>query len=162
MIQDDGIDAEVAISQLLDVPEYRPNIVAVLSTAARTHLIRGETRLAEREAAVQLHKQNLPSAKSALLARTFPAADGRMVEWTKASASDHRSRAFWFRERATSFNNTASLHELAARLIEEAEVSCLDEIESIEHWPELAATALPVEATKATKPMNKVLSRGKK
>lgn len=141
----DGMDVEVAIAQLLDQPEYKQNLITILSGVARNQIFRTPARHAEQIASAALERKHLGSARQALVAQTFALPGGGFVEWTKATAADHRERAHWFKNQIDSMSKTVSLHELSARLIEDAGVTCLAEIESIEAWPELAQKTLPIE-----------------
>ena len=137
---DNGMEISVAITRALENPDFHPNVVAILTTAAQAVLVRREVRQAEQSAVTAFGKQNLTSARASLINRAFPLSDGTFVEWTKATPAQHRDRAHWFRDRARTFSNNASLHEMVALLIETAGVTCLGEIESINIPQELLDT----------------------
>jgi hypothetical protein len=72
--------------------------------------------------------QDRVAARHALAEETFGLRDGSSVAWLDATAEQHRERAAWQRELAGNCVKDAKRHELAAKEIEAAGVSCLRDL----------------------------------
>lgn len=142
---ENGATPEEAAALVIDQPEYRDHLMASLRTRAAL-ILRNINRAAEHRAEDQWQHGNPLAARRELVGHTFALPDGRFVEWTKATAADHRARAQWQRRYMASIQRDIRLHEVAAQVIEEAGVECLDQIESLQPWPELTTAVPEIEA----------------
>lgn len=68
-------------------------------------------------------------ARRTLMNDSFVLPDGRWVMWLEATADDHLARAGWLRSQEESIRETRVMHEQAARLITEAGVRCLADLD---------------------------------
>lgn len=137
LVNEHHLDPEAATDQALDgmtkaqlIAFVRPIVLMRARQEQRRH-----TRRLEREAfrprvasVGSETVQTRPQAMQELNRRTFPLPSGGSVAWGEATVNDHLARAGWQRSLAASIVADAEVHEYAARLIEEAGVSCLDEI----------------------------------
>lgn len=143
---DDGLDIDATVDIVIGTDQFQEHVRAMLRQRV-ANIARNRGRQAERRAEVAWRAGNVVTASKELVGQTFALPDGRFVEWHRATASEHRQRAQWQRNRAASLAQDARLHEVAAQVIEEAGVVCLGEIKSLTPWPELVnANALPIEA----------------
>lgn len=96
---------------------------------------RGRVRRVERAA---FAGPTRPDAVGRLVAESFMLPDGRLVSWGSATADDHIARAAWQRSNAADVIADAQRHELAAKLISDAGVLCLNDL-GLTSLPEVAA-----------------------
>ena len=77
-----------------------------------------------------LLSESVGDIKNGLEGEWFSLCDGTIVLWNEATAAQHRARAEWQRGQAHACTIDAERHEEAARLIEDAGVTCLAEVPS--------------------------------
>lgn len=103
------------------------------------HQQRRLTRFTEHEAFGQLHdwptsnqltKEHRP-AWDTLLGTPFKLGTGERVAWGQATVVQHEQRCALLRKLRDGLNTTIGFHEQAIRLITQAGVTCLDEIELV-------------------------------
>jgi hypothetical protein len=152
LVEDQGMTPEDAVSSIIDVPEYRENVVKLIAGVARQKINREPTRIMEATALAQMGNRDFKNAKQTLIRTQFALPNGTLVPYAAATAEQHRLRATWSDQRSKAYAENARLHSICAQVIEEAGVTCLGEIESIENYPLIASQlsdvlALNVEAS---------------
>lgn len=131
----DGVDAVMQHFAEIGKRFGMAALLAVLRPWARREVQHVRRSAAHRvEIAVHHDLGTAETAEDRITARErlndigFHLPDGRFVEWTSATASEHRERADWYRDNAKRLQAVAKWHEAAAREIEAAGVTCLAEI----------------------------------
>lgn len=134
---DEGNDPSTAVSAALkgatrgDVNEaLRPLLLDEAKAQYRARVRDLERKAYPQASESQPAEDVQADARLRLMAESFPLPDGRMVEWSLATAVDHRLRSQWLKGHAQSALNTAARHEAAAAQIESAGVACLAQLEA--------------------------------
>jgi len=98
-------------------------------TAMARQYERHETRKVEQQFP-DAESLTTPQARTELYGKKVALPSGVYVPWGQMTAEQHRERAQWQRDQAGRIVADAVRHEKAAARIEEAGVTCLDEIDS--------------------------------
>ena len=130
----DARDAAVHAVSRVPEEELRERMVPIAEGMARD-VIRRMSRAVEDDAfSVAGEHGDIGKAisRSELLDASFALPDGRWVTWADATAADHRARAEWQREHASSCLVDADRHLEAAATIEAHGVECLSQISEVQ------------------------------
>jgi hypothetical protein len=107
--------------------------------AVLTPLVTDEVRRLRRTQTRRIEQHSFPrpsmvgestlAERARLLRKTFSIpGTGRRVEWGKATVEDHRTRIAWIENHIGTLRETIARHEWAIKMIEEAGVTCLNEV----------------------------------
>lgn len=124
----EGVAVDVAVNTTLANTSHDELVAGIRPLVEREARLfaRGLTRTLERAAFLPAE----PNAISALASSAFVLPDGRWVTWADATVDDHMARARWQRRLASDVLNDALRHEEAVKLIQEAGVTCLAELDA--------------------------------